>query len=363
MAEHYELRCLCDYLHTGAQAVNVWARPTPAAVFGELETDERGEIVFAETWSPVTGAGVEEELRKIIPVLDGDEYGKYVSLCGIRAINMAPPRDRIWSGKLYTFGEPLDPKKTLQSPLHNTTLKYKQNVTVAALCGPAVAITQDYRIRLWGYVYKDDELPRFGSMEFPYSMTERTRQRSLVLDKPGGSIPITAKTWLTLPGGKDQAIPKINPFVRYAYNLLATDGMQGDYQFRFANGEVVDADENLFFQFDDLDALFVEGLGVKAPANLARTGLKIAGNDHPKGPTTRTSLFPTTPGINELNFGHLFPFAPVDHPYFAAVPKLIQPYLIWNEIGHVTIRDGGVAAVAVNSAVVALTGIRLELRS
>ncbi|GAJ24713.1 unnamed protein product, partial [marine sediment metagenome] len=66
--EHFELRCLCDYLHTGAQAVNVWARPTPAAVFGELEADERGEVIFAEIWSPVTAPGVEEELKKVIIV-------------------------------------------------------------------------------------------------------------------------------------------------------------------------------------------------------------------------------------------------------------------------------------------------------
>ena len=89
--EHFELRCLCDYFHTGAQAVNTWARPTPLAVNGELESDERGEVIYAEIWSPVTGLGVEEELLRIIPVLDGEEYGKYVSLNGIWATVMAPP--------------------------------------------------------------------------------------------------------------------------------------------------------------------------------------------------------------------------------------------------------------------------------
>jgi hypothetical protein len=150
--EHLELRCLCDAFRNAAvlgnQLVNTWWRPTPAAVVGEIQQDERGEVVFAEVWSPVTGLGVEEELRKIIPVLDGEEYGKYVSLSGIRATCMAPPRDRTWAGRLYTFGEPLDPGKTLQSPLKNTTLKYKQNITVAAQAGPAVQITQNYRIRL-----------------------------------------------------------------------------------------------------------------------------------------------------------------------------------------------------------------------
>jgi len=362
--EHFELRCLCDAFRNAAvlgnQAINTWWRPTPAAVFGELESNERGEIVFAEVWSPVTGAGVEEELRKIIIIVDGEPRGQYISLSGIRATCMAPPKTRIWGGDLYTFGQPLDPTKVVQDPMKNTTLKYRQNVTVATLVGPTTQITQDYRIRLWGYVYKEDELPRFGSMQFPYYLTERTRQRTLWLNKD--AIPITAGSWLTLPGGKDQQIPKVNPFARYAYNLLATNGLQGDYQFRFTAGAVAEEEENMYWEYDELDALFVNGLGVKAGANLARTGLRIAGNYHPKGPTDPTSLFPTTVGINELNYGHLFPFAPVDHPYFAAVPKLITPYLIWNEIGFPLIRDSG-AVVAANAVQIAMTGVRLEMRS
>jgi hypothetical protein len=360
--EHYELRCLCDAFRSAAvlgnQLANTWWRPTPAQVSGELETDERGEIVFAEIWSPVTGAGVDEDLRKIIPLLDGDEYGKYVSLSGVRATVMAPPKDRIWAGRLYSFG---DPGST--DPTKNTTLKYKQNVTIAGLCGPGGPITQDYRARLWGVVYKDTEIPNAfpgGIMQFPAPIFERRRNRGFALNK--APIPINADTWLTLPGGKDQAIPKINPFVRYAYNLLATDGQQGDYQFRFTAGAVADEQENMYWEFDELDALFFEGLGVKAAANLARTGLRIAGDYHPKGPTTRAVLFPTTVGINELNFGFLFPFAPPTHPYYKKIPKLPQPYMIWNEIGYPVIRDDGVAAVVANSVVIALSGIRIEMR-
>lgn len=358
--EHYELRLLCDYLHTGAQAVNTWARPTPAAVFGELDSGERGEIIFAEIYSPVTGLGVEEELKKIIIVADGEELGRYISLSGIRATVMAPPKDRIWAGKLFSFGTPLDITRTRQNPLANTTVKYKQNVTVNTLVGATTAITQDYRVRLWGIVYKLTELPRFGAMEFPAYLTERTRNRTILLTKT--AIPINGDTWLTLPGGKDQAIPKLNPFVRYAYNLLATDGQQGDYQFRLQTGGVLEEQENLYWEFDEKDALFIENLGIKAATNLARTGFRINGDYHPKGPTTRVSMFSTTVGINELNFGHLFPFAPVAHPYYAAMPKLPQPYLIWNEIGFVVIRDDGVGAVAINAVTLALTGIRIEMR-
>jgi len=357
--EHNELRCLCDYLG-GAQAVNTWARPTPLAVGGELESDERGEVVFAEIWSPVTGAGVEEELRKVVIVVDGHDTHDYVSLSGIRSTLMAPPKDRIWAGRLYTFGTPRS-----NDPFKSTTIKFKQNVTVHTLAGPTVAITQPFRVRLWGYVHKKAELPAiFGTMEFPPTVVDPARNRSFPLVK--ASIPVNADTWLTLPGGKDQAIPKINPFVRYAYNLLATDGQQGDYQFRFETGGVGESDENLYWEFDSKDALFIKSLGVKligAGANLARTGLRISGSYHPKGPTTRASLFPTTLGVNDLNFGHLSPYAPANHPYFAVIPRLDQPYLIWNEIGYVVIRDDGVAPVPLNTCVVALTGVRLEMRS
>ncbi|GAH68912.1 unnamed protein product, partial [marine sediment metagenome] len=87
MAEHYEMRLLADYtqLALPVQAANTWRRPTPAAVGGELEADERGEVVFAEIQPPVDGIGInDEDLRKVVIVLDGHEVGEYISLSGIR---------------------------------------------------------------------------------------------------------------------------------------------------------------------------------------------------------------------------------------------------------------------------------------
>ena len=383
MAEHYEMRLLADYTQPAppaVQAANTWNRPTPAAVGGELEADERGEVVYAEIQPPVDGVGInDEDLRRVVIILDGHEVGEYVSLSGIRTSLMAPPKDRMWQNHLYSFGTPHS-----TNPLLNTTLKYKQNVTVACLAGPAAAgitgAAQAYRIRLWGYVYRADELTAAfngGVMLFPTYFNDRARKRIVNIRK--NPIPINADTWQTLPGGVNQAIPKINPFARYAYNALPTDGMQGDYQFRFTAGGVLDENENLYWAFDDMDALLVEGLGVSPsfdtlmpPAgvfpNLARTGLRIDGDYHPKGPTTRLSLFPTDGLSNQLNYGWLpvvlntvAPIAPLD--IYAAIPKLDKPYLIHNEIGYVTIRDNGVAVPADPLGVtVALTGIRVEMR-
>ncbi|GAI86608.1 unnamed protein product, partial [marine sediment metagenome] len=223
--EHYELRVLADYTHTGAQAANTWAKPTPRTVSGELERDERAEVVFAEIFAPVNG-GAEEPLRKVIPVLDGERYGEYVSLSGVLSSVMAPPKRSIWGAKLYSFGTPMS-----NNPLLSTTLKYSSDITFECLAGTG-GITGDYRIRLWGYVYKVDELSQiFGVMLFPAALVDKARGRTLPISK--GPIAVNGDTWKTLPGGKDQSIPKINPFIRFAYNKVATDGMQGDYQFRY----------------------------------------------------------------------------------------------------------------------------------
>ena len=75
--EHYELRLLADYTQLAAvQLANTWRRPTPLAVGGELENDERGEVVFAEIQPPVDAPGLnDEDLRKVVIILDGTKSG------------------------------------------------------------------------------------------------------------------------------------------------------------------------------------------------------------------------------------------------------------------------------------------------
>ena len=363
--EHFELRVLADYTHTGAQAANTWAKPTPRTVVGELERDERAEVVFAEIFAPIDG-GAEEPLKKVIPVLDGERYGEYVSLSGILSSVMVPPKRSIWGAKLYSFGKPMS-----DNPLLSTTLKYSSDITFECLAGTG-GITGDYRIRLWGYVYKVAELPTaflskdarnkgftVATMLFPAAAVDIARGRAVPIDK--APILVNGDTWKTLPGGKDQSIPKINPFIRFAYNKNATDGMQGDYQFRYEIGNVDDSDENLFFDFSELNALLVESVGIRADAagRLAKTGLKIAGDYHPKG------LFPTTYADNPLHFGLVYPFIQKpglpEMPFYYAIPKLERPYLIWNEIGMVVVKDNGLA-VAADDLIVALTGTRIEMK-
>jgi len=356
--EHYELRVLLDYLHTGTQVANTPARPSPKDVGGELERDEVAEAVFGGIWSPVTGAGVAEALKKIIPVIDGDKYGEYVSLSGIRDSVMLPPKERIWSGKLFSFGKPMS-----SDPLLSTTLKYTNSLTLETLAG-GTDITQDYLIRIFGYVYKTSELPipftnrdnPEGLMLFPTEIRNAARNRVIPVVKD--AIPIDGANWKKLPGGKDQSIPKINPFIRYAYNKKATDGKSGDYEFRYDIGNVEESEEELFFDFGKTDALIVDGLGIRAPAHLQNTAMKIGGDYHPKG------LFPTTQYNNLLHFGWAYPMFPSDIPLYYAIPSLrglgSKPLLIFNEKGGLVTQDDG-TIIAANDIIACLTGVRVEM--
>jgi len=83
---------------------------------------------------------------------------------------------------------------------------------------------------------------------------------------------------------------------------------------------------------------------------------------------TPQSFTPETEGLNPLHFGHAYPFFAANIPLFRTIPKLEKPYLIWNEIGMVVVRDDGTIIPAANTGVepptgivVALTGIRIEM--
>lgn len=359
MAEHYELQVLGDFLHTGAQAAGTWWTPTPQTGLSELEAHEVAELVYMEIFPPVTVLGVEELLRKIILILDGKSYHAYVSVSGIRASLMTPPKTQIMGRELLAFGTPMvNAVKSAAPVLMGTCPKYRDTVTIEALAGVG-GITETYRVRLWGYRYEADDLPRLiGQVGGPVEVRDPQRNRSIVVPYP--VIAVNEETWSQLPGGQDQKVPKVNPLLRYAYNLLATTP-NTPYQFRYETGGVVDRDENLYFPYDVEDRhLIVKGIGVRAPANMARTFMDIDGYPHPKSAGRAAPGFPTTQFNNPLHFGHAFPMFDVDLPLFFALPKLDIPLLISREKGFVAVQDNGVAVV-LNTCIVALSGTLIEM--
>ncbi len=60
MPDHYEFRLLADFLQAAPLAANTRITPIPVAIGGELEQDERAEVVFAEIQPPIA-AGLTDE--------------------------------------------------------------------------------------------------------------------------------------------------------------------------------------------------------------------------------------------------------------------------------------------------------------
>lgn len=354
-----ELSVLFDLTHTGTQNAGTQWKPAAKDGKGELDAGEVAEIVFIEIFSPLDGSGNPEDLKKVYLVLDGKSYADYVMLSGRYDSLMTPPKNNVWNGRLVAFGRGI--RSALQEPvpaLANTTPKFRRDVTVVTEAG-ASAVTADYRIRIWGYRYSKDVLPRIlpqPVMPGGISISDRERGRILSLARP--TLPIDYDHWTQLPGGLDQAVPKVNPFWRFARNANATTP-NTPYIFRFSTGQVAEEFEDLYFPYDqENEALLVHGLGIRAGANLKETWVELTGDpDHKEHPKNRV---PTLQFNNPLHFGHGYPLFPQNLPVFFGIPAWQnKPLLIDDDKAYVAIQDNG-AAVGADGVVVALNGVLIE---
>jgi hypothetical protein len=327
----------------------------------KLETDEVAEIEYLEIFSPLLGVGI-EDLRSVIPVIDGHALEEYVHLNGRYDYNMAPPRLHQMAGPsplqsqshVFSFGTP-----GVEDPLLNTTLKVKDTLSVRLVAGTA-ATTQQIRVRAWGYLYKGEDTIKslYGDSVYGASadMYDYNRGKHLAVEK--AEVPITRDNWDMLVGGTRQNSPQVMPFVRWGYNLLATTANEL-YDFDYDSGRVANSYENMYFDFDENDALFVSGIGVRNPSTLRYLGLKIGDREYPRGGGDET-MFRVDFNNNPMHFGQGTPMFPAAFPIFMPIPELPLKYLIHNEKGRLVVQDDG-TAVALNTIIAAIKGVKVDL--
>jgi hypothetical protein len=351
----FELEVLGDWTSIAAIAAGNLYRPTALAGNAELDRTEVAEVVYLEIIPPVTGLGVVEDLRNVRLILDGKEH-PWININGTDTFLMAPPYTNIFKGGVIKFGTPLvDAVKTGSPLLLNSCPKYAHELRVQAQAGVG-GITANFRIRAWGYRYETDQINRLlgDSVGGSFSVIDTRNNRTLDQFK----IPVvpSVDTWTQLPGGQDQAVPKINFLYRYAFNANATT-VNTPYQFRYDVGNVALDEENMRFEFDRVkSALIIQGLGVRAPANLLQTFFNIDGWERPD------RRYPTQQNNNPFHFGLGTPLLPAGIPMYHAVRELDKPYLIWNEIGYLASVDAGVAVPA-NNIAVSVYGVMIEMSS
>jgi len=347
-----ELQVLGDFLHTGAQSAGTWWRPSPATGNGELDSHEVAEVVFVEVIPPVDSSGNPENLSRIQLNLD-NKLEQYNLIPGHDDYVVNPPKTNAYNGQILAFGKPIwNVEPTFAGMLQATCPKFRKSVTVECYAGGD--ITGDYRVRIWGYRYRAEDLPSVagfigGSGTISDPVTGRSSQ---FIDKP--SLSVTEDTWTQLPGGLDQAVPKIFHFMRLAFNAQATTA-NIPYEFRFKDGLVATREEDLLFEYDiEKKIAVIKGLGVRAPAHLKEVWFDIGGDVRPKG------KFPTTQYLNPLHFGRAYPILPADLPLYFTIPLLDDLILISNEKAVVKAVDDGTSISAGEIAVI-VNGILIEL--
>ena len=358
--KHYEHRYY-DFIFAAAAPQAAGTLWTPAPFI--LDVEEMGEVVWAEVFAPVALGG-EELILRWYPVLDGNNYDAHLSLGGTRSENMTPP-EQVSLGGVVAFGTPF--ANAMKTPatamIENTCPKFKKQIGVESMAGVG-GISVPYTIRLHCYIYRTDELAAIGTvMPGLESINDAPRRRIIQVKK--ADVPVSYENWDNLPGGLDQTAPMIHPYWRWATNFIATT-VNTDYNFRVLSGTInpVLPWQELYWNFEDgEDILIVKGVGIRADnaGSLMETVLKIDGDDHPR---TRipTAFDPAlaNPLANALHYGQIFPLDAVGDPWFKRIPKFDRPYIIYNEIGEVNVRDNGVAVLA-GAMRVALNGAHIEL--
>lgn len=370
-----ELELLGRFVYSAADlgqlAANTEWRPSARDGTAELGSRLIGEIVKARVYPPRNADGSAQALDDIWLILGDTDTREYVNLTGNHDFLMTPPDTHLVRGAWYdeyAFGEGIvDVLQDVQAGLavnavlRNTTLKYLDAVTIVARAG-STPVTVDFAVELWGYRYDIEELPKIlpaRSLPGAVDVLEVARDRRLTLSK--GALPITRDTWLQLPGGPRQSVPRIMPFARWARNARATTA-RTPYEFRFETGDVDSPYRNLYFDFEanPSRALLVERFGVRWPTGwghawVHNTGDKIH-EEHPRG-RFRVAQF-----ANPVHFGAAQPLYPDGLPLYFPIPRLAgHRMLIHRDKAFVAVQDSGTPVTA-NSIVVALAGIAFDLR-
>lgn len=337
----------------------------PALPQGMLNGKQVGEVRFAVIWSPVTSNGTVEDLQYVQFVLDGQPY-PHIWLSGRQDTNMAPPPNRIRHGRIIDFGKPFVGRNgNVAGLLEATCPKFITSVVPLCYAG-ATAITQDYTVDLYGYVYDSIALANWVPTYAPPDVIIKDRLNSREFTVKGISVTPTGgdwrNGWLGLPGGPQQgsntATP-VHPFIRRARNANATTANQA-YRPQYANSSdnpaVENPQDNMYFNLTAQQALLLDRFGLVGPASPNATGYDVLSawiqctsehqERHPQGG------IPAGYNLGSTRFG----LASGETNKFDGVPDLPQgQQLLTNETAYATFVDNG-TSIPANGVMMALVG-------
>lgn len=367
-----ELQLLGRWTHTGNQGAETAWSPAPVQTTspnlpqGFLNGKQVGACAFAVIHSPVDGTTI-QDLDRVQLVLDGQDY-PYVWYWGRKDTLTAPDPRKVRQGSIIWLGDaPYSQEAGAADPIHNTAPKFIDTISIKAWAG-ASAITADYTVELYGWVYDAIKLaglmPVYGGQNV--TITDMLTGRSTTIIVPTVDAAGDWRgAWTALPGGPQQGNGNGTPvhkFVRRARNSNATTASQEyipQYQNSSDTPAVAYPSDNLYFTLNPRQALLIDGWGVNGPSapNSGGYDLKAAWiatpaeashQRHPRGGRAADYQLGTT------RFG-LIPGA-TDR--YAGIPQLDSPLLVTDETAFLTFVDNG-TSIPANDVAMTLTGTLL----
>jgi len=352
-------------------ALTVWSPPpvlttSPNLPQGKLNGKQVGAVAYVVVHPPVNGTTY-EDLARVQLVLDGQPY-PWVWYHGRKDLNMAPDPTKVRVGSILYLGDPpYDEINGPADPLNNTAPKFIDSVTVNCWAGSS-AITQDYTVEVWGWVYDSVKLAGLMPVYSPGNVTvaDVTTGRTFTAAIP--AIPAQGDwrgAWTSLPGGPQQGAgggTPIYPLVRRAKNANATVPSQAyvpQYENSSQTPAVEFATDNLYFNLNARQALLIKRMGFVGPVAPNSGGYDLLSawletpqeGEHERHPN---GGIPADYQLGRTKFG----LVPGTSDRYAGVPELETPILVTNEIAYPTVVDNGVSVPALAIAF-ALVGVYL----
>ena len=334
----------------------------------ELDNDSVMELAGIELIGPVTADGVRQKIESIKIKIDGEVVPDIV-------FNelMAPPYHRATRNELvfhegglcFNLGKPLllggDPIDACPKIGPKETLGFEVKAPRAAENG--ATITEKMIIRATVVEAKTEEVMKRtldaygllegGNIRQSFSVVDLSTNDTIDVTK---TVPATLDDWTSLHGGLAAAKPYVTNYITYAQNAAATT-TNSEYRFTRSGSRVLHDFMELYWNFDEKNAVRLTHIGVLEHDNLGYVRVYVSGRESPGNDwmiaNSTENMFPMP----------LNPDANVHHYHGPA--KLPRAELIHNQKAYLEIKDTGTSipawASGVSGTMVAVWGKRFKL--
>ena len=343
----------------------------------ELDSDTIMEVAGIQLIGPVKNDGTRQKLEHVKLKLDTEIYphvvfnemmappiNEYTSNIGPFFGGVVKRGDgslmRVPQGLCFNLGVPLlmggDPANAC--PKLGPRDKLAFEVKVPRTTEGGATVDQDLIVRATIVEVKGEDVAKRVLEHYDQLVGADVKQSFSIMDLESGesksvskTVPFSLEGWVDLHGGLAAGRPYIYPYITYAQNAKATT-VNTEYTFRRQDSRVLQDFMELYWNYNDDEAVTISHMGVLTHAYLKETRMYIHGK-------TINPWIVTTETENELPLG-LHPDANVKE--YVGPVELPRPFIVWNNKGQIEIKDngttGGIAAWAsgVRGAMVALWG-------